>query len=277
VSQQGLAVAITPPAGAQDLGFFSQPAGSPAPAASPAQQSADLSAPQTTAPGGASIAFPSPQLSPVTVSLGDLTTLAPINFPDESAPSVAPNTPSNLSNYLTGASIGLGAVDHSVPLPVEGDFSLKSPVNNGWWDGERGNSGFYSNNPKVTRITGRTPVQYSNGVADLSPWAKASYNFPNLTGDRPTDAGLLVKRIMQEQNLTAKPAQRWISQQGQIHHNGNLATLELIPKDLHSYRTTIGHFWPNFRLADCWIPVLSVLAWKRRILLAGGGTCRPRY
>lgn len=57
-----------------------------------------------------------------------------------------------------------------------GGFGTRSPKEdpkkkNGRWDGDRGNSGWSSNDPRINAITGGAPIQFHDGYPDFSPYA----------------------------------------------------------------------------------------------------------
>ena len=123
-------------------------------------------------------------------------------------------------------------------LPTEGEGK-------GFFDGQRGNSNWWSDNPDVQAITGGRPVRFVNGEPDLSPWSEGEVK---ILGDRMAGEGADFReadRIMAMRNPDrfpdAKSVEAFRANEGYTwHHVGDGVTLQLVPSDLNGGVPHIG-------------------------------------
>jgi RHS repeat-associated protein len=108
------------------------------------------------------------------------------------------------------------------------------PRSDGYWDGEPGNSNWFSNKSEVKNITGGEGVPFKDGHADFSKWSQGNFEFDNLTG-HDTDFDLVHGRLKEDFGLKSKAeAKRLMRRLGvTAHHHQDMKTIQLIPTDLH--------------------------------------------
>lgn len=105
---------------------------------------------------------------------------------------------------------------------LKGPQYKNTPVNNGHWTGERGDSKWVPDN-------GSPPIEYKNGFPDYSPHSKGDVDIP-MTGSRDIDDDLALQAMRKKLDDPSwdPPADHtW-------HHNENGTTMQLIPKNIHA-------------------------------------------
>ena len=109
------------------------------------------------------------------------------------------------------------------------------PKTGGTWDGTPGNSNWFSNNPKVMRITGGEGIPFKDGLPNFDKWSQGEFEIENLTGTKK-DFNLVHQHLKDIGELNSKAeAKRFLKENGlTAHHHPNMKTIQLIPSDLHN-------------------------------------------
>ena len=124
-----------------------------------------------------------------------------------------------------------------------------NPSENGRWTGERGESIFISEDPRVKGILDRhnvKGVEYKNGMPDFSPFAVGEVKLENMTDHRPTnfseaDTKLAKKWSSAEKTYTKEDVEAWRKENKYTWHELNdVKTIQLIPSDIN--RPIFRHF-----------------------------------
>ena len=139
-------------------------------------------------------------------------------------------------------------LDKAVAFVKEIGKALKSnprtrlPKSDGHWEGEVGNSKWYSDKDVVKSITGGKGVEYKNGRPDFSPWKDSEIPFEGgkLTGTRE-DFKLVYEYIKEKYKLRSNNAAKSLLKDVKLtpHHYSN-TIIQLIPTDLHANMPHIG-------------------------------------
>jgi RHS repeat-associated protein len=108
------------------------------------------------------------------------------------------------------------------------------PRSNGYWDGEQGNSNWYSDNPSVNAVTGGDPVPFQGGRPDFSAWSKGELTFPEgtLDGTRQ-DFTKVYEQIGGAKDISPSAAQKLLRENGLTPHHLSQTQIQLIPSELH--------------------------------------------
>jgi len=117
------------------------------------------------------------------------------------------------------------------------------PRSNGEWkNGAPGNGDWYSNNPKVTNITGGKPVKFTDGRPDFSPWSKGEIEFePGELDGTDADFDKVYDQIKEEKGLPSRAAAKaYLKDQGLTPHHLDNNTIQLVPSDLHNNVPHVG-------------------------------------
>ena len=119
----------------------------------------------------------------------------------------------------------------------------QTPVNNGKWTGERGESTFISDKPEVKPYVERARVkgvEYKNAMPDLSPFSKAEFEITGMSSSRPSNFSkadeLLAKQwSTPEKQWTKAEVAKWRAQNKYTWHELNDGkTVQLIPSSVNS-------------------------------------------
>ena len=114
------------------------------------------------------------------------------------------------------------------------------PRNNGTWSGETGNSLWFSDDPRITAITGGEGVKFTDGRPDFSPWSQMDIPFePGVLKGTKKDLAEVYKRIMEEYNLPSQKKAMDLLDELTAHHSST-TMIQLIPSDLHNNIPHIG-------------------------------------
>ena len=135
-----------------------------------------------------------------------------------------------------------GAETGETSKPSNKEPKKRIPRENGRWEGEPGNSNWYSDLDEVNEITGGKPIPFKDGRPIFSEWSKGNVKFENgnLNG-----SGDDFKKVYQEiskskglKNPTA--AKNLLKEKGLTPHHLDNNTIELIPSKLHGNIPHIG-------------------------------------
>ncbi len=128
------------------------------------------------------------------------------------------------------------------PAPRTTVARTRLPRTNGHWDGEPGESNWYSDNPAVNAVTDNQPIPFKDGRPDFSEWSRGDIEFEPGTLDGSQNDFTEVYKYIQEQkglpNQTA--AKQLLSDLGLTPHHLDANTIQLIPTDLHGNIPHIG-------------------------------------
>lgn len=131
-------------------------------------------------------------------------------------------------------------------------FGKRMPKTGGTWSGTRGESLWYSDNPKVQAITGGEGVPFKNGDPIFTKWAKEEVGI-GVTGDSAKDLSLADRELAARWGATepdiymhhgkpnAAAVERWRVQNGYTwHHHENGTLMQLVPSDLNGGVPHVG-------------------------------------
>ncbi|OPG94627.1 hypothetical protein B2I21_30430, partial [Chryseobacterium mucoviscidosis] len=119
----------------------------------------------------------------------------------------------------------------------------QTPVNNGKWTGERGESTFISDKPEVKPYldeAGVKGVEYKNAMPDLSPFSKAEFEITGMSSSRTSNFSKADK-LLAEQWST--PEKQWTKAEVAIwrtknkytwHELNDGKTIQLVPSSVNS-------------------------------------------
>jgi YD repeat-containing protein len=185
---------------------------------------------------------------------------AAITIPPPQSP--ADSGPSPLLNPGTG--VGL---TRASPLIIDwrmpGNNMGKTPKNNGYWTGDRGNGVWNPSNPA------HGPIRYSQGYADFSPYAIERVRVPGLKGNQTTDLAATYRIMAEQMGYDFKKGpingeyttagNKWAQEHNvSFHHEASGKYIEWVPKDIHN---TYKHFGGAYNLKNT--------LWSRRIGMGG--------
>ncbi|ANO08092.1 HNH endonuclease [Mycobacteroides abscessus] len=118
----------------------------------------------------------------------------------------------------------------------------QTPINNGHWMGERGESKWISQNPDVNRFLDEANVDgihYSNGQPDFSPVAKGQVEIPDMTTNRDYNFKVADKLLAQEWGVSPRDIAEWRSDNKYTwHEEPDLKTMQLVPSIVNN---RLGH------------------------------------
>lgn len=132
--------------------------------------------------------------------------------------------------------VEIGPIEH--PLTDGGGSTYKeridqTPINNGHWVGERGESQWVSQNPEVNQFlheAGVDGIHYSNGQPDFGPVAKGQVDIPDMSTNRNANFRAADEALGHEWGMTRKEVERWrIQNDYSWHEEPNLKTMQLVP------------------------------------------------
>jgi hypothetical protein len=116
------------------------------------------------------------------------------------------------------------------------------PRSNGTWSGKPGDSLWFSDDPRITAITGGEGIKFVNGRPDFTPWSQGNLDFKlgvlNGTG---TDFSEVYKRMMKDYNLPSQKAVKdSLTEYGLTPHHSSITQIQLVPSDLNGLIPHIG-------------------------------------
>ena len=123
------------------------------------------------------------------------------------------------------------------------DERLKqTPVNDGHWDGERGESTFYSNNEEANKYlheAGEDGVAYKDAIPDFSEVSKGDVEIDDMSEDRYKNFKQADQKLADEKGCTPRDVAEWRENNGYTWHECNdTRTCQKIPSSVNS---TFGH------------------------------------
>nr|WP_284143294.1 HNH endonuclease [Metabacillus flavus] len=114
----------------------------------------------------------------------------------------------------------------------------QTPLNNGAWTGERGESKFISENNEAQEIlanVGEEGVNYSNAIPDFSPVTKHEIEIPNMTTDRSINFREADNKLAKELGVTRKEIVKMRKELKLTWHELNdMKSMQLVPTVINS-------------------------------------------
>ncbi|SHU27775.1 HNH endonuclease [Mycobacteroides abscessus] len=197
--------------------------------------------------------------------------LDPPTLPHDTPPAVghtpaeAPSSPTHLapgSEHSPASGDNQVSADHDHSLmdahlaPIEhphsdsgGGSTYKerldqTPINNGQWEGERGESKWLSHNPEVNQHlndAGVDGIHYGNARPDFSPVTKGEVEIPNMTTSRDANFKTADELLGREWGMSRKEVEIWRKLNGFTwHEEPNMTTMQLIPTVVNGKLGHIG-------------------------------------
>lgn len=118
----------------------------------------------------------------------------------------------------------------------------QTPVNNGHWDGERGESKFYSNNEEANsylREAGTDGIEYEDCIPDFSEVSKGDVKIDSMSEDRNKNFRQADQKLADEKGCSPREVAEWREQNGYTWHECNdKQTCQKIPSSVNK---TFGH------------------------------------
>ena len=130
-------------------------------------------------------------------------------------------------------------VGDSVFLSFE-EKQKRTPKNNGYWTGERGNSRFYSYKDSVKKM-GAEYVEYINGEPDFRRFSKCTVEIMSMTNDRypyseyfKSNFEQAYPEIAKKLGIKESQVKKWLRENHYtIHEASDLKTIYVIPTEIH--------------------------------------------
>jgi hypothetical protein len=120
----------------------------------------------------------------------------------------------------------------------------QTPINNGHWDGPRGESLWTSDNPDVNRYlhdAGVNGIEYHNGYPDFGPVSKGQVEIPNMTTNRDANFRASDIALAEQWGVTRKDVEIWRKTNGYTwHEEPDLKTMQLVPSIVNNRLGHIG-------------------------------------
>lgn len=120
----------------------------------------------------------------------------------------------------------------------------RTPKNNGHWLGQRGESKWISDNPKVNgplQAAGVDGIEYRNAQPDFSPVSKGQVEIPNMTTSRPANFKAADELLGKQWGMTQEQVEDWRSANSYSwHEEPDLKTMQLVPTDVNKLLGHVG-------------------------------------
>lgn len=118
----------------------------------------------------------------------------------------------------------------------------QTPINNGHWDGERGESKFYSDNEEANsylREAGTDGIEYENCIPDFSEVSKGDVKIDSMSEERRKNFRQADQKLADEKGCSPREVAEWREQNGYTWHECNdKQTCQKIPSSVNK---TFGH------------------------------------
>lgn len=118
----------------------------------------------------------------------------------------------------------------------------QTPVNNGIWDGERGESKFCSDNPEANSYLKKAQVdgiEYENAIPDFSEVSKGDVEIAEMSESRPKNFRQADEQLAIQKECTPREVAEWRETNGYTWHECNdMVTCQKIPSSVNS---AFGH------------------------------------
>jgi len=141
------------------------------------------------------------------------------------------------------AQAGIGQIEH--PVILGGGSSYKeclnqTPVNDGCWSGERGESTFFSGKDSVRSITMDRGVDYSGARPDFNPYSAADVEIEGMSTNRRTNFRLADEKLASEMGVSRLDVTQWREQSKYTWHEDNTTRMQLVPSPVNSEHGHLG-------------------------------------
>lgn len=118
----------------------------------------------------------------------------------------------------------------------------QTPINNGAWDGERGESKFCSDNPEANSYLKKAKVdgiEYENAIPDFSEVSKGDVEISEMSESRPKNFRQADEKLAIQKECTPREVAEWRETNGYTWHECNdMVTCQKIPSSVNS---AFGH------------------------------------
>lgn len=118
----------------------------------------------------------------------------------------------------------------------------QTPVNNGIWEGTRGESKFCSDNPEANKFLKEANldgINYENCIPDFSEVSKGEVKISDMSESRPKNFRQADEQLASQRDCTPREVAEWREINGYTWHECNdMATCQKIPSSVNS---TFGH------------------------------------
>ncbi|WP_404936331.1 HNH endonuclease [Pseudoalteromonas sp. SR45-5] len=150
---------------------------------------------------------------------------------------------------LTEAS--LDSLNESLPYTTYEERLAQTPINNGSWSGERGESMFISTNPSVNEVIadyGVEGINYENAYPDFSPVAEVTYTindigWESIGTDRTPLHNALDRKLAEDMDLPLKDIKKYRKVNSLTwHEKEDMKTIELVPTIINGKFKHVGGF-----------------------------------
>lgn len=120
----------------------------------------------------------------------------------------------------------------------------QTPVSNGSWSGNRGESVFTSTHPEVTPVMserGVEGIRYANAYPDFSPVAHAEVTIPNMTKFRSSNFSQADAALAEIRGISPSEIREWrIKNKYTWHEVEDLQTMQLVPSVVNAKFGHVG-------------------------------------
>ncbi|SIE28360.1 Uncharacterised protein [Mycobacteroides abscessus subsp. abscessus] len=120
----------------------------------------------------------------------------------------------------------------------------QTPINNGQWEGERGESKWISHNPEVNQHlndAGVDGIHYGNARPDFSPVTKGEVEIPNMTTNREWNFKVSDKLLADQWGVSPQDVLNWRKENGYSwHEEPDMKTMQLVPTIVNGRLGHIG-------------------------------------
>ncbi|WP_319641012.1 RHS repeat-associated core domain-containing protein [Pseudoalteromonas sp. A3] len=150
---------------------------------------------------------------------------------------------------LTEAS--LDSLNEFLPYTTYEERLAQTPINNGSWSGERGESMFISTNPSVNEVIadyGVEGINYENAYPDFSPVAEVTYTindigWESIGTDRTPLHNALDRKLAEDMDLPLKDIKKYRKVNSLTwHEKEDMKTIELVPTIINGKFKHVGGF-----------------------------------
>jgi hypothetical protein len=111
----------------------------------------------------------------------------------------------------------------------------QTPVRGGWWSGARGESTFYTYDPKASSMLRGRGVDYANARPDFSPISLEQVKINGMSADRMSNFKLADEALASKLEIPVRDIYKWRFENKYTWHEvEDLTTMQLIPSRINS-------------------------------------------
>lgn len=118
----------------------------------------------------------------------------------------------------------------------------QTPVNNGKWEGERGESIFHSDDETVNKILdefGLDGISYKDGIPDFSEVSKGTVEIDDMTENRDKNFRQADEALAKQRGCSPQEVKQWREEHGYTWHERNdMKTMDKVPTEINK---VFGH------------------------------------